>query len=87
MDLVVKLKKICVIYWAKWVSAGTDLIFIRFDVLSLFLLEKNGVIFDTYSPTLTLYHTFFLFVNIFNKNFLNLFVKVFYECEIIYENS
>ena len=86
MDLVVKLKKNCVIYWAKWVSAGTDLIFIRFDVLSLFLLEKNGVIFDTYSPTLTLYHTFFLFVNIFNKNFLNLFMRVFYEYEIFYEN-
>ena len=69
MDLVVKSKKICVIYWAKWVSAGTDLIFIGFGVLSLFLLEKNGVIFDTYSPTLTLYYIFFLFVNIFNKNF------------------
>ena len=54
MDLVVKLKKICVIYWAKWVSAGTDPIFIGFGVLSLFLLEKNGVIFDTYSPTLIL---------------------------------
>ena len=87
MDLVVKLKKNCVIYWAKWVSAGTDLIFIGFDVLSLFLLEKNGVIFDTYSPTLTLYHTFFLFVNTFSQNFLNLFMKIFYECEIIYENS
>ena len=59
MDLVVKLKKNCVIYWAKWVSAGTDLIFIGFGVLSLFLLGKNGVIFDTYSPTLTLYHAFF----------------------------
>ena len=70
MDLVVKLKKNCVIYWAKWVSAGTDLIFIGFGVLSLFLLEKNGVIFDTYSPTLTLYHIFFRFVNTFNKTFL-----------------
>ena len=70
MDLVVKLKKNCVIYWAKWVSAGTDLIFIGFGVLSLFLLEKNGVIFDTYSPTLTLYHTFFPLVNTFIKNFL-----------------
>ena len=69
MDLVVKLKKNCVIYWAKWVSAGTDLIFIGFGVLSLFLLEKNGVIFDTYSPTLILYHAFFLFVNAFIKNF------------------
>ena len=87
MDLVVKLKKNCVIYWAKWVSAGTDLIFIGFGVLSLFLLEKNGVIFDTYSPTLTLYHTFFPLVNTFIKKFFNLFMKIFYECGIIYENS
>ena len=87
MDLVVKLKKICVIYWAKWVSAGTDPIFIGFGILNLFLLEKNGVIFDTYSPTLTLYHTFFLFVNTFSQNFLNLFMKIFYEYGIIYENS
>ena len=87
MDLVVKLKKNCVIYWAKWVSAGTDLMFIGFGVLSLFLLEKNGVIFDTYSLTLTLYHIFFLFVNAFIKNFKNLFVRIFYEYEIIYENS
>ena len=87
MDLVVKLKTNCVIYWAKWVSAGTDLIFIGFDVLSLFLLEKNGVIFDTYSPTLTLYHTFFPLVNTFIKKFFNLFMKIFYECGIIYENS
>ena len=86
MDLVVKLKKNCVIYWAKWVSAGTDLIFTGFGILSLFLLEKNGVIFDTYSPTLILYHTFFLFVNTFSQNFLNLFMKIFCECEIFYEN-
>ena len=87
MDLVVKLKKICVIYWAKWVSAGTDLIFIGFGVLSLFLFEKNGVIFDTYSPTLTLYHTFLLFVNTFSKKFFEFIDESFYEYEIIYENS